>query len=44
VHELSQRICLPRSTVHQHRHRYRHQHLTQSLRFTVRHLRCVPHF
>jgi hypothetical protein len=27
--ELSGRICLPRSTVHQHRH------LTQSLRFTV---------
>jgi hypothetical protein len=33
VRELSRRICLPRSTVH------RHQHLTQSLRFTVRHLR-----
>jgi hypothetical protein len=31
VCELSRRICLPRSTVHQHRHR----HLTQSLRFTV---------
>jgi hypothetical protein len=33
VHELSRRICLPRSTVHQHRQ------LTQSLRFTVRYLR-----
>jgi hypothetical protein len=33
VRELSQRICLPRSTVH------RHRHLTQSLRVTVRHLR-----
>jgi hypothetical protein len=32
VHELSRRIYLPRSTVHQYRH------LTQSLRFTVRHL------
>jgi hypothetical protein len=31
VRELSRRICLPRSTVH--------RHLTQSLRFTVRHLR-----
>jgi hypothetical protein len=31
VRELSRRICLPRSTVHQHRHR----HLTQSLRFQV---------
>jgi hypothetical protein len=30
VRELSRRICLPRSTVH--------QHLTQSLCFTVRHL------
>jgi hypothetical protein len=38
VRELSQRICFPRSTVHQHRH------LTQSLRFTVQHLRWVPHF
>jgi hypothetical protein len=38
VHELSRRICLPRSTVHPH------WHLTQSLRFTVRHLRWVPHF
>jgi hypothetical protein len=38
VRELSRRICLPRSTVHSHRH------LTQSLRFTVRHLRWVPHF
>jgi hypothetical protein len=37
VRELSRRICLPRSTVH------RHRHLTQSLRFTVRHLRWVPH-
>jgi hypothetical protein len=33
VRKLSRRICLPRSTVHPHRH------LTQSLRFTVRHLR-----
>jgi hypothetical protein len=32
VRQLSRRICLPRSTVHTHRH------LTQSLRFTVRHL------
>jgi hypothetical protein len=31
VRELSPRICLPRSAVHQHQHR----HLTQSLRFTV---------
>jgi hypothetical protein len=31
VRELSRRICLPRSTVH--------RHLTQSFRFTVRHLR-----
>jgi hypothetical protein len=38
VRELSRRICLPRSTVH------RHRHLTQSSRFTVRHLRWVPHF
>jgi hypothetical protein len=37
VRELSRRICLPRSTVHPHRH------LTQSLRFTGRHLRWVPH-
>jgi hypothetical protein len=36
VRELSRRICLPRSTVH--------RHLTQSLRFTVRPLRWVPHF
>jgi hypothetical protein len=36
VRELSRRICLPRSTVH--------RHITQSLRFTVRHLRWVPHF
>jgi hypothetical protein len=34
VCELSRRICLPRSTVH--------WHLTQSLRFTVRHLRWLP--
>jgi hypothetical protein len=38
VRELSRRIRLPRSTVH------RHRHLMQSLRFTVRHLRWVPHF
>jgi hypothetical protein len=38
VRELSRRICLPRSTVH------RHWHLTQSLRFTVRHLRRVTNF
>jgi hypothetical protein len=36
--ELSRRVCLPRSTVH------RHRHLTQSLRFTVRHVRWVPQF
>jgi hypothetical protein len=42
VRELSRRICLPRSTVHSHSHR--HRHLTQSLRFTVRHLRWVLHF
>jgi hypothetical protein len=36
VHELSRRICLPRSTVH--------RHLMQSLRFMVGHLRRVPHF
>jgi hypothetical protein len=36
VRELSRRICLPRSTAH--------RHLTQSLRFTVQHLRWVPHF
>jgi hypothetical protein len=36
VRELSRRICLPKSAVH--------RHLTQSLRFTVRHLRWVPHF
>jgi hypothetical protein len=40
VRELSRRICLPRSTVHRHWHR----HLTQSFRFTVRHLRWIPHF
>jgi hypothetical protein len=38
VRELSRRICLPRSTMH------RHRNLTQSLRFTVRHFRWVPHF
>jgi hypothetical protein len=38
VRELSRRICLPRSGVH------RHWHLNQPLRFTVRHLRWVPHF
>jgi hypothetical protein len=38
VRELAPRICLPRSTVHPHRH------LTQSLRFTVQHLRWAPHF
>jgi hypothetical protein len=38
VGELLRRICLPRSTVP------RHRHLTQSLRFTVRHLQWVPHF
>jgi hypothetical protein len=36
VRELSRTICLPRSTVH--------RHLTQSLRFTVRHFRWIPHF
>jgi hypothetical protein len=36
VRKLPLMICLPRSTVH--------RHLTQSLRFTVRHLRWVPHF
>jgi hypothetical protein len=38
VRELPWRICLPRSTVH------RHRHLTQSLHFTVRYFRWVPHF
>jgi hypothetical protein len=38
VRELSPRTCLPRPTVHPRRH------LTQSLRFTVRHLRWVSHF
>jgi hypothetical protein len=38
VRELLRRICLPRSIVH------RHRHLMQSLCFTVRHLRWVPHF
>jgi hypothetical protein len=36
VCEFSRRIYLPRSTVH--------PHLIQSLRFTVRHFRWVPHF
>jgi hypothetical protein len=36
VRELSRRICFSRSTGH--------RHLTQSLRFTVQHLRWVPHF
>ena len=36
IRELSRRTCLPRSTVH--------RHLVQSLRFTIRHLRWVPHF
>jgi hypothetical protein len=40
VRELSRRICRPRFTV---RWRWR-RHLTQSLRFTVRHLRWAPHF
>jgi hypothetical protein len=44
VRELLRRICRPRSTVHRHRHRHPHRHLTQSLCFTVRHLRWVPHF
>jgi hypothetical protein len=35
VRELSPRICLPRSVVY--------RHLTQSLRFTVQHLRWVPY-
>jgi hypothetical protein len=38
VRELSRRNCLPRSIVHPHRH------LTQSLRFTVQHIRGIPHF
>jgi hypothetical protein len=38
VRELSRRICPPRSTVH------RHRRLMQSLRFTVRHFRWIPHF
>jgi hypothetical protein len=38
VRELSRRICLLRFTVH------RHRHFMQSLRFTVQHLRWVPHF
>jgi hypothetical protein len=42
VRELSRTICLPRSTVTVHPHR--HRHLTQSLRFTMRHPRWVPHF
>jgi hypothetical protein len=36
VRELSRRSCLPRSTMH--------RHLMQSVRFTVQHLRWVPHF
>jgi hypothetical protein len=36
VRELWRRICLPRSIAH--------RHLTQLLRFTVRHIRWVPHF
>jgi hypothetical protein len=36
LRKLSRRICLPRSTVH--------WHFTQSLHFTVQHLRWVPHF
>jgi hypothetical protein len=51
VRELSWRICLPRSTLHPALcvgtvtvTVHRHQHLTQSFRFTVRHLRWVPHF
>jgi hypothetical protein len=36
VRELSRRICLPRSTVR--------RHFTQSLRFTVQHLRWILHF
>jgi hypothetical protein len=36
IRQLSRRTCLPRSTVH--------RHLTHSLRFTIRHLRWVPHF
>jgi hypothetical protein len=36
VRELSRTICFPRSTVH--------RHFTQSLRFTVQHLRWVPNF
>jgi hypothetical protein len=38
VRELWRVTCLPRSTVHRHRHRHQHRYLTQSLRFTVRHL------
>jgi hypothetical protein len=40
VRGLSRRVCFPRSTVHRHRHPC----LAQSLPFTVRHLRSVPHF
>jgi hypothetical protein len=36
VQELSRLICLPRPTVH--------WHLTQSFRFTVRHLGWISHF
>jgi hypothetical protein len=35
VRELLRRMCLPKSTLH--------RHLTQSLCFTVRHLRWLPH-
>jgi hypothetical protein len=38
VRELSRRTCLRRSTTHPHRN------FTKSLRFTVRHLRWIPHF
>jgi hypothetical protein len=36
VRELSRRICLPRFIVH--------RHLMHLLRYTLRHLRWVPHF
>jgi hypothetical protein len=36
VRELSRGVCLPRSIVHRHH--------TQSLRFTVQHIRWAPHF
>jgi hypothetical protein len=38
VRELSRTIRFPRSSVRQHRD------LMHSLRFTMRHLRCVPNF